>query len=143
METKVVRILLVDNNAAFLRILQRFLRQHSDLDVVSTVSSAETGLAETARLKPDVIVLDLTLNDMSGLQVIGQLRAALPPVRIVVLTLLDAQVYRQAALTAGADDFVSKVAMTVDLLPAVRQIAISRKEASLDVVPAIGGNDDP
>jgi len=60
---------------------------------------------------------------LSGLETIPRLRAMLPEVSIIALTLLDAKVYRQAALAAGADDFVPKANLSTDLLPAIRRVA--------------------
>jgi DNA-binding NarL/FixJ family response regulator len=117
-----IRILLVDNNAAFLGILHRFLQQHGDLTVVGTAHSGEEGLADALHLKPDVIVIDLAMRGMSGLQAIPQLRVALPHAGIIALTLWDSSVYRKAALDSGADYFVSKAVMNTDLLPAIHGV---------------------
>ena len=117
-----IRILLVDDNAAFLGILHRFLQQHGDLIVVGTAHSGEKGLAEALHLKPDVIVIDLAMRDLPGLKAIPRLRTALPHAEIIALTLWDSDVYRQAALASGADRFVSKAAMNAELLPAIRDL---------------------
>jgi len=60
---------------------------------------------------------------LSGLETIPLLRAMLPEASIIALTLLDAKVYRQATLAAGADDFVLKANLSTDLLPAIRRVA--------------------
>jgi two-component system response regulator NreC len=130
-----IRILLVDDNAAFLDILHRFLQQHDDLLVVGTAQSGEEGLTKAQRLKPEVIVIDLAMRGMSSLQVIPRLRTALPSLGIVVLTLWDTTVYRAAALTSGADSFVSKVAMTIDLVPAIRSAVKSNTHATTPLNP--------
>lgn len=117
-----IHILLVDDNAAFLDILHRFLQQHDDLIVVGTAKSGEEGLAEALHLKPDVVVIDLAMRDLPGLKAIPRLRTALPHAEIIALTLWDSDVYRQAALASGADRFVSKAVMNADLLPAIRNV---------------------
>ena len=115
----VARLLLIDDNISLLRILCRFLKQHSDLTVVDTAQSSSEALAKAHRVKPDVILLDLAIKDVSGLDMLPRLRADLPGAHIVVLTLQDAAAYRQAALGLGADAFVSKAALSTELLPAI------------------------
>lgn len=63
------------------------------------------------------------MPDLSGLEVLPQLRTLLPTARIIIVTLCDFEDYRQAALAAGADDFVSKRNPITDLLPAIPRVA--------------------
>ena len=115
-----VRLLLIDDNPSLLSILCRFLKQHGDLTVVDTAQNGSDALAKARHLKPDVILLDLAMKDVSGLDMLPRLRADLPEARIVVVTLRDTAAYRTAALARGADAFVSKAAMNAELLPAIR-----------------------
>jgi DNA-binding NarL/FixJ family response regulator len=119
-------LLLVDDNPQFLGILRRFLQQYDDLVVLDNAFDSNEAIAKARRLNPDVILLDLSMKGDSGLETIPRLRADMPHVRIVVLTLWDTAAYRHAALAQGADGFVSKVAMNVDLLPAIRNTASRR-----------------
>jgi DNA-binding NarL/FixJ family response regulator len=59
---------------------------------------------------------------MTNFSTIARLRQMLPEVRIISMCLVDADGYRQAALSGGANDFISKTALTTDLLPAIRQV---------------------
>ena len=70
------------------------------------------------------------MKDISSLEAIPRLRADAPHVRIVVLTLMDTTAYRNAAFARGADGFVSKVAISVDLVPAIRNTANHSEPAS-------------
>jgi len=83
----------------------------------------EEALTQAQNLKPEVVLIDLHMPGLSGLETIPRLRAMLPEVSIIALTLLDAKVYRQAALAAGADDFVPKANLSTELLPAIRRVA--------------------
>jgi len=119
-----VSVLLVDDSPFFLRSVAGFLEEyHSDeVVVVGTAGGGEEALTQVQELQPQVILLDLMMPGMTGLDVIGHLRAAQSEVRIIVLTLFDIDVYRQKALAVGADEFVAKSAVSTDLLPAIRRV---------------------
>jgi DNA-binding NarL/FixJ family response regulator len=116
-------VLLVDESLTFLRIAMRFLDMHDDIVVVGAVRGGEEALAQVQDLEPDVVLIDIAMPDLlGGLKFIPRLRAALPGVGIIALTLIGTDGYRQAALEAGADDFVPKAAMGADLLLAIRRV---------------------
>lgn len=119
-----IHVLLVDDNPTFLRVLMRFLQEHcqDEVVVVGTAGGGEEALARAQELRPHVILLDLGLPDLPGLEALPRLRSMVPDVRIIALTLLEPHSYREAALAAGADDFVSKATLYTDLLPAIRRV---------------------
>ena len=119
-----IRVWLIDDNPGFLRIATRFLQEAcpGEVTVVGTSGGGREALARSLNPQPQVILLDLMMPDMNGLDVIPRLRAMLPHARIIALTLLDTRSYQSAALAAGADAFIPKTAMNTDLLPAIRQI---------------------
>lgn len=116
-----ISVLLVDNNPAFLHILTGFLQRYgrSQILIAGTASGGKEALTKAQLLRPQVILIDLSMPDLHGLEAIPQLRSLLPDVKIIALTLLDSGSYRQAALAAGANDFVSKTQLDTDLLPAI------------------------
>ena len=120
---KPISVLLADDNPAFLRIATRFLQQHDDIVVVGAAGGGEEALALTQDLQPDIVVIDLAMPGLSGLETIPRLRAVLPEVGIIALTVLDTNSYREAALAAGANDFVPKASLDTDLVAAIRQVA--------------------
>jgi DNA-binding NarL/FixJ family response regulator len=117
-----VSVLLVDDNPIFLHCAKRFLQKRRDVIVVGTVSGGKWAVDLAQNLKPDVALIDLSMSDLPGLELIPLLRAALPEIGIIALTLLDTDDYRQAALAAGADGFVSKNTMNTDLMPTIQRI---------------------
>ena len=116
-------VLLVDDSATFRNVARRFLEEHSndEVRVVGAVARAEDALAEAARLRPHVVLVDLHLEGLSGLDAIPRLRRLLPGAGLIALSLLDGREYREAVLEAGGNDFVSKHTMADDLLPAIRR----------------------
>jgi two-component system NarL family response regulator len=118
---KPISVLLVDNNPIFLRAASRFLATHAEVIVVGTAAGGVEALARAQELQPQVVLIDLAMPDLPGLQAIPRLREMLPDMGVIALTMLDTDVYRRAALAAGADEFVPKAAMHTDLLPSIRR----------------------
>jgi DNA-binding NarL/FixJ family response regulator len=118
-----ISVLLVDDNRTFLRIATRFLEVQDDVVVVGAVHRAEEALAQAQELEPDVVLIDVLMPNLpGGLKFVPRLRAALPGVGIIALTLIGTGGCRHAALEAGVDDFIPKVAMGADLLSAIRRV---------------------
>lgn len=114
-----IRVLLVEDNATFRRFAMRFLAECGNVTAVAAGGFAQA-IAQARRLHPDTILLDLRLPGTSGVEAIRLLQAAAPEARIIVLSLLDLDSYRQAAMEAGAAAFVSKASIAADLMPAIR-----------------------
>lgn len=119
-----ISLLLVDDSPTFLRLVSRFLSEQypDEVAIGGLAEGGEAGLAQAHALRPDIVVIDLAMPGLPGLKAISLLRAALPNLGIIALTLLEANGYRQAALAAGADEFVSKATLVTELLPAIRRV---------------------
>ena len=124
-----VRTLLVDDNSTLLQIITHFLQQYDDIAVVGTLSGDQESLAQVQSLRPQVVVIDLGTPGLTRLETIAHLRAMMPEVGIIAISLLSASGYRQVALAAGADDFVSKRNLSTDLVPAIRRVAQTVRSA--------------
>ena len=123
-----ISVLLVDDNPTFLRIVGRYLQVEDDVTVVGTAEGGDEALALVHSLKPDIVLTDLAMPKVSGMETILRMRAAWPKMGIIALTLLDTAGYRQAALTAGADDFVAKDALNTDLMPTIRRVVAEKQD---------------
>ncbi len=111
------RILLADENAGF---LEEVLGLLGDAFVIlGECTSGFTLLEEAARLKPDIIVLDLSLGDLTGIGAIRKLRQRGSQATIVVLSMHENPDFARAALAAGASAYVFKSTLRTDLLPAI------------------------
>lgn len=131
-------VLLVDDNPHFLRVLDRFLSQHGgdDVRVVGSIVGGRDALAQAAWLQPDVVLVDLKMPDVSGLQLLPPLRQTLPDAILIALSLMEPSQYRDDALAAGADAFVSKSSLECDLIPAIRRLAL--RASRRDMTPGEG-----
>ncbi|MBM4466803.1 MAG: response regulator transcription factor [Chloroflexi bacterium] len=123
-----IRVMLVDDSEAFLRAAVEFLEQHEGLSVVATARSGREALDQALRLRPDVILLELEMANLTGFELLPQLRAMLPKAGIIILTLYDFRGYRQVALANGADEFIPKDELVTDLVPAIKRIAQIKRE---------------
>src|SRR5262245_30854571 len=111
------RVLLVDDYQGLLDAWRRLLSP--TCDVVGSLSRGRDVLDAATKLEPDVVVLDLTMPDVSGLEVCRQLRAERPGTKIVIVSAADGPDLRQAALRFGASAFVSKYSAALELEPAI------------------------
>jgi DNA-binding NarL/FixJ family response regulator len=128
-----VRLLVVDDHPVVRQGLRTFLGTRSDFEVVGEAGDGETAVAEAARLRPDVILMDLVMPGVDGLEAIGRIRAADPQARILVLTSFASADQVLPALRAGAAGYLLKDAAPGDVEAAIR--AVHRGEGVLD--PAV------
>ena len=120
--TDTARILLADDHAVLRAGLRLMLASHPGLEVVGEAASgAETlGLAET--LQPDLILLDLSMPALGGLEALPLLRRIAPRARVLILTMHDDPQYLRQALQNGASGYVLKKAADTELIAAVRAV---------------------
>ena len=86
---KPISVLLVDDNPTFLRIVERYLKAEEEITVVGAAEGGDEALALVHRLKPDIVLTDLAMPKVSGMETILRMRAAWPKMGIIALTLLD------------------------------------------------------
>jgi len=108
-------VLLIDDNAMFLRYTRRFLEQGVGLKVVGTAQRGAEGLEQAKQLQPDLILLDLKMQEESGLDLLPALQDAVPHARVVALTSLDAPAYREVVRNLGGASLISKIEMGTHL----------------------------
>lgn len=112
-----VSILLADDNSAILDHLSRMLRQH--YAIAAAVNSGAAVLREYGRLEPDVVILDISMGDLSGIEVARQLRDSGCRAKIIFLTVHEDADFVNAAMGAGASAYVVKSRQHSDLFAAL------------------------
>ena len=103
-----LRTVLVDNSRKFLAQVAQHLAADSRLEIVGRAYSGREALDQVARLAPDLVVTDVSMPDMSGLDLTRRLKTASNAPYVIIMTLQDELAYRAAAAAAGADGFVGK-----------------------------------
>jgi DNA-binding NarL/FixJ family response regulator len=123
-----IRILLADDHHDFLAVESRLLEP--EFDVVETVADGRASIEAAARLKPDILVLDIAMPVMDGMDVARHLNKSGSPVKIVFLSAHDDPDYVRAAMSAGGLGYVVKCRLASDLLPALRAASAGRSFVS-------------
>ena len=127
---KRVRILLVDDQALFREGLATLLGQHAELEIVGVAADGAEALALAARGRPDIVLMDLRMPGMGGVEATRRLLAAQPTVRVLVLTTFDEDEEVFAAIRAGAAGYLLKASPSEKLVAAIR--AVARGESVLE-----------
>ena len=117
-----IRILLVDDSIKFLDNIAGFLAEFKDLVVVGTAQNGNDALSLAANLQPDVVLLDVNMPGLSGIETTPHLRRILPEAGIIILSFHNSDAYKETALIAGADDFIPKDTLTYALIPAIHRV---------------------
>ena len=116
------RVLLADDYAELVKAVGRLLS--FDCEVVGSVADGSALLEAARRLQPDVIVLDLNLQNVHGLEACRQITQANPEMKVIVFTAMTEPGVRQQAFAAGASAFVSKMANVDELLSTVKRLCV-------------------
>jgi DNA-binding NarL/FixJ family response regulator len=118
---KSIRVLLVDDEAHVRQALKMRLELEADIDVVGAAPGGEAGIALARELSPDVVLMDVSMDEMNGLSATHELHSAVPGVAVVMLTMMDNDQTRLLARYAGAVEFVGKHQPDDALLTAIRK----------------------
>jgi two-component system, NarL family, response regulator NreC len=121
-----IRVLVADDHAVLRSGLKLLINLQPDMQVIGEAGSHDEALKNSLALKPDVVVLDLTMPGGTGVQVIGTLARECPATRVVVLTMHDDATYFRLAMAAGAFGYVTKQSADTELLDAIRCVAKGR-----------------
>ena len=137
MKSTKTRILIVDDHALIRRGLADLLRYEKDLSVVGEVSDGESAIAAATALKPDVVVMDLVMPVMDGVEATRRIKEALPDAKILILTTFGTSADVSRALSAGASGAIMKDASMEDQLNAIRTVAYGGEVLSPEIAKAV------
>ncbi len=118
-----IRVLLVDDHAVVRTGLHMLLGQEEDIEIVGEAGSGREALNSIEQLQPDLVLMDIGLPDMTGIEVTRQVKQKWPGVAVVALTIHEDEEYFFQMLQAGANGYVPKRAAPEELLTALRTAA--------------------
>jgi len=125
-----MRVLLADGHPGLLLVTRNLLE--TDVDVVGCVDNGEALFDAAMKLAPDVIVTDISMPKLNGIEAVNRLREARCSAKVVFLTVHDDLDIVRAALEAGALGYVLKTSLTTDLLVAIREAFANRAFVSTE-----------
>jgi two-component system, NarL family, response regulator NreC len=124
-----IRILLVDDHAILRDGLRALLSYYPDIEVVGEAEDGQQAIDSVEQLAPDIVLMDIAMPVMNGLEATRRIRQEHPETRVLILTQYEDQPYVLPLLRAGVSGYVLKRALGTDLINAVR--AVSRGESFL------------
>ncbi len=117
-----IRIFVVDDHPAIQEALAATVGSESDLKLVGSARTAAEGMQRIRELRPDVVVVDISLEDAHGLDLVHQIRVELPETQIVVFSMYDEVAYAERAIRVGAMGYVMKSESTQSVVEAIRTV---------------------
>jgi DNA-binding NarL/FixJ family response regulator len=121
-----IRVVVADDSRTALRAVCAYLEFEGRFEIVGTASDGLSLLRQAERFRPDLVLTDLSMPQMTGLEAVAQLRKSFPDLRILIFTELNGVSLRAACLQSGADGFVEKSRMPEGLMEEVRRILPDR-----------------
>jgi DNA-binding NarL/FixJ family response regulator len=118
-----IRMLLVGDNVDFVAGLQAWLTREADIEIVGIEHSAAAAIEKVAALRPQFVLMDVTMADMSGFEACRRIRSDNGAPLIVLMTFHESETVRRESAAAGADGVIGKGHIATTLLPLVRDLA--------------------
>jgi DNA-binding NarL/FixJ family response regulator len=116
------KIYLVDDHPIMVEGLKELINNQRDLRVVGASEDWHVALEQAKKLQPDLIMLDVTLKDANGIEVLKNLKIHLPHVKVLMLSMHDENLYAMRSLKAGAQGYIMKQEAVEKVLTAIRQV---------------------
>jgi DNA-binding NarL/FixJ family response regulator len=117
-----IRVLVADDSPMALRSVCKYLELEKELQIVGTARDGQHALLQVKRFRPDLVLTDLSMPQMNGLEAAAELRKAFPQVRVLIFSELSGLSLSEECLRSGADGFVEKSQMPEKLMQEVRKL---------------------
>jgi DNA-binding NarL/FixJ family response regulator len=127
------RVLIVEDHHLLRQGLRSMVAALPDFDVIAEAKDGKEAIRQAVALQPDLILMDLSLPLMTGIEATSQIKGRLPHIRIIALTAFKTEEYVHEALRAGVDGYVMKDVSYEELLAALRSVMAGKKFLSPDV----------
>lgn len=129
-----IRVLIADDQSLFLESLSTFLHNYAeDIDVVGLAKNGEEAIAKAAETKPDIVLMDVHMPVMDGVEATGRLIAAQSGIKILILSTYDEDEYVRKALSLGASGYLLKDISPTELIASIRAL----KGGAVQISPQI------
>ncbi len=115
-----IRVFLADDHAILREGIRLLLRKVPDIEVVGEAGDGEEAVAQVEQLVPDVVLMDITMPGLNGLEATEQIKGKKPQVKVLILTMHETDQYLSGMLRAGASGYVVKTTVSSELISAIR-----------------------
>ena len=132
-----IRIVLADDHSVVRQGFRRILEAQTDMEIVGEASNGREALDSAAKLSPDVVVMDVAMPELNGIEATRRMGEAAPRTRVLALSMHKDSVYVREILRAGARGYLLKDAVDEDLIAAVRAVARGEGYLSPGVADAV------
>jgi DNA-binding NarL/FixJ family response regulator len=119
-----IRVVLADDHQQTIATVRQTLGE--EFEVVGAVEDGKQAVVAVLALNPDALVIDISMPILNGLQAAKRLQAADSRAKIIFLTIYESQDFADAAFSAGASGYVTKVRLSTDLIPAIHEAMLGR-----------------
>ncbi|MBS1114455.1 MAG: two component transcriptional regulator, LuxR family [Nitrospirae bacterium] len=116
-------VLIVDDHALVREGIIAFLKYHDDIQVIGEASNGLEAIEKAEKLKPDVIIMDISMPELGGIEATVEIKKRHPDIKILILSQYDDQEYVSRLLKAGVSGYLLKHAVGTDLITAIRAVA--------------------
>jgi DNA-binding NarL/FixJ family response regulator len=132
-----IRVLLADDHRVVLSGFRSMLDTQADIEVIGEAGNGREAVEQAERLHPDVVVMDVTMPVLNGIEAVRQMLKAVPSIRVLALSMHKDAVYVREMLRAGAKGYLLKDCQESDLLSAVRAVYAGKGWLSPDISDAV------
>lgn len=132
-----IKVLLADDHSIVRAGLRRIIEESEDIEVVAEAENGRQAIHLAEIRKPDVVIVDISMPGLDGLEVISQLRSQQPDLPIIVLTMHEEEQYVVRAIEAGAMGYVTKRSAPEQLVRAIRQVQAGSRYLTPEATEAL------
>lgn len=119
---KKLRIMIVDDNSVFRKSVSNWIKQNSKHSVAAMAENGEEAIEMAKKIKPDLILMDISMPKMDGITAAGIIKQMENPPKIIICSIYDSDEYKEKADHAGVDGFLNKSYLSTKLIPAIDTI---------------------
>ncbi len=131
------RILLADDHEVFREGLRSMIEKHEDLEVVGDAQTGRVAVRMATQLKPDIIIMDIAMPDLNGIEATSQIRANVPETRVIALSMHSDKRFVTGMLRAGAVGYLLKASAFDEVIQATRTVMNNKHYVSGDIADTV------
>lgn len=134
------RILLVDDHKVFREGLRSLLDKYEDMEVVDEADTGRVAVQKTSQLKPDIVIMDIAMPDLNGIEATGQILARVPGTKVIALSMHSDKRFVSGMLQAGALGYLLKASAFDEVIEATRAVVANKHYVSQKIADTIIGD---